>query len=362
VNSDCLKLTSYFGERDRAGGALVADALLDLYGRHQLRTSVLLRGIEGFGAHHRLRTDRLLTLSEDLPVVSIAVDTRERVGALLPEVLAIKQRGLVTLERARLLTEEPGRVELPEELHEATKLTLYVGRHERVSGRPAVLALCELLFQRGLDGASVLLGVDGTAHGARRRARFLGRNADVPAMVIAIGSGERIASVLPELGALLERPLITLERVRVCKRDGRRLARPLDVRPHDEEGLPVWQKLMVYSSERATHSGSPIHVAIVRALRERGARGATCLRGVWGFHGGEPPHGDRLLQLRRRVPVVTAVVDSPARIAAWFDVIDAITSESGLVTSELVPAAVAPDEPGPVRGLRLARPGFQAES
>ena len=46
---------------------------------------------------------------------------------------------------------------------------------------------------------------------------FFGRNADVPMMIIAVGEGERIARVLPELGGLLRRPLITLERVRVCK-------------------------------------------------------------------------------------------------------------------------------------------------
>ena len=39
-------------------------------------------------------------------------------------------------------------------------------------------------------------------------------------MVIAVGSAGRIGSVLPELGALLQRPLLTLERVRLCKRDG----------------------------------------------------------------------------------------------------------------------------------------------
>ena len=69
-----LKLTTYFGERDRAGDRFLADALLDLYARHELRTSVVLRGVEGFGVKHHLHTDRLLTLSEDLPLVSVAVD------------------------------------------------------------------------------------------------------------------------------------------------------------------------------------------------------------------------------------------------------------------------------------------------
>jgi PII-like signaling protein len=79
VNNDCLKLTTYFGERHRTDDRFVADALLDLYGREEIEVSVMLRGAEGFGLKHHLRTDRLLTLSEDLPLVSVAVDTRARI-------------------------------------------------------------------------------------------------------------------------------------------------------------------------------------------------------------------------------------------------------------------------------------------
>ena len=94
--------------------------------------------------------------------------------------------------------------------------------------------------------------------------------------------------MLPELGALLRRPLITLERVRVCKRDGelaRAAARPS--RAPTSHGMAMWQKLMIYTSEGALHDGQPVHRAIVQRLRRSGARGATALRGVWGF-AGEP--------------------------------------------------------------------------
>ena len=43
MNQDCLKLTTYFAEHDRASRRFLADALLDCYERHQLATSVLLR-------------------------------------------------------------------------------------------------------------------------------------------------------------------------------------------------------------------------------------------------------------------------------------------------------------------------------
>jgi PII-like signaling protein len=331
---DGLKLTSYFGERQRDGGQFVADALLGLYGRHEIAASILLRGAEGFGLKHRLRTDHSLTLSEDLPLIAIAVDQRDRIEALAAEAVRLTGSGLVTLERARLLTGDLGAAASAGD-GGAVKLTIYLGRQERVFRVPAFVAVCDLLHRRGIDGATALLGVDGTAHGRRERAAFFGRNAEVPMMVIAVGAADRIARVLPELGALLPRPLITMERVVVCKRDGRLLRWP----PAGDGvgGGGRWQKLMVYTSEAARHDGQPIHRAIVRRLRSAGLSGATTQRGIWGFHGDHAPHGDRLFQLSRHVPAVTSVIDTQERIATAFGVIDELTTGSGLVTSENIP-------------------------
>jgi PII-like signaling protein len=136
VNEDSLKLTIYFGERDRAGGVFLADALAEIYARHELQTSIVMRGVEGFGVKHHLHTDRLLTLSEDLPLVSVAVDGRPRIEAALPEVNRLGFDGLVTLERSKMLSGRIQAVRLPAEPHEATKLTVYVGAvtTERTAG------------------------------------------------------------------------------------------------------------------------------------------------------------------------------------------------------------------------------------
>jgi PII-like signaling protein len=72
-------------------------------------------------------------------------------------------------------------------------------------------------LRRGIAGASVLLGVDGTAHGQRERARHFGRNAEVPMMIIAVGSDGHIGWGTAEVGGLQRCPLMTLERVRICK-------------------------------------------------------------------------------------------------------------------------------------------------
>jgi PII-like signaling protein len=354
VSADCLKLTSYFGERHRAGGVFTADALLDLYGRSEMAASILLRGTEGFGLRQHLRTDRSLTLSEDLPLVAVAVDTRPRIEAVLEQTLRLNSPGLVTLERAILLDGTDRADGLRPDPADSAKLTVYLGRRERAYRAPAFVAVCDLLYRRGIAGATALLGVDGTSRGTRQRAQFFGRNAEVPMMVIAVGSGEQIRRVIPELGGLLHDPLLTLERVRVCKRDGQLLAAPEALPGTDEHGRALWQKLMIYTSEATQHQGQPIHRAVTRRLRAAGLAGVTTLRGVWGFHGDHRPHGDRVLSAARRVPAVTIVIDSPARMAAAFAIVDELTAERGLVTAETIPAMRAAAEGRHKGGLRLA--------
>lgn len=354
MNEDSLKLTAYFAERDRSGSHFLGDALVEICERHAFATSVLLRGAEGFGRHQVLQSERLLTLSEDLPMVLVAVDTRHRIETALPEVARVARHGLVTLERARMLTGRVGAVQLPEESHEASKLTIYCGRHERVGNRPAFVAIVDLLRRHHGLSATVLLGVDGTAHGVRERARFFAGNAEVPLMIIAVGPGAALGTVVPEVSALLARPLMTLERVRVCKVDGRRLAEPHLLRGPDDAGLHTWVKLMIHADHDTRHGRRPLYVELVRRLRAARAGGATVMEGIWGYHGDRAPQGDKLLSLRRHVPTMTVVVDVPERMQRWFQIVDELTDEAGVVTSELVPAFRARGEWGQAGGLRLA--------
>jgi PII-like signaling protein len=350
-----MRLTAYVGDRDRVEGRLLADVLLDCYARHGVRSSVLLRGIEGFGIKHRLASERLLTLSEDLPLLALAVDTPERIDAVLAEILPLTGDGTITLERARLLDGDDLGTPL-EPGSDAVKLTVYVGRQERIGTKPAYMEIVECLHRHGVAGASVLLGLDGTVHGVRRRARFLARNAQVPMMIQSVGEAHTIAAAIAELSGSLgaNRPATTLERVLVCKRDGQRLAEPLAPPEADAAGRGYWQKLVVYSSERSRHQGEPLHSALVRRLRREGAAGATVLRGQWGYHGDHAPHGEAFWSLARSVPVLTVLLDTPENMGRWFEIVDELTEETGLVTSELVPALRATGPGIEHGGLELA--------
>jgi PII-like signaling protein len=346
VNQPCLKLTTYFGERQRTVGdgarpRFLADALLDLFDTREIATSVMLRGIASFGPRHVLRTDESLSLSEDPPVAIAAVDVESKISGLVDDVVAMTGRGLVTLERARLVA---GSAALEVGADKDVKLTMYIGRQERIGGLPAHRAVCDLLYRRECSSGAVFLGVDGTSHGERYRAAFFSRNVNVPLMIVAVGTVAQVSAAVAELSALAPRALLTVERVRVCKRGGELLDRPHRLPDIDQQGRPLWQKLMVHTSEATTYGGVPIHRALVhRLLDSEMVRGATVLRGIWGFHGDRKPHGDKLFQLTRRMPVVTVIIDTPERIARSFDIVDDVTAEHGLVTSEIIPAAVSVD-------------------
>jgi PII-like signaling protein len=355
MSEEGLKLTAYFGERSRVKGRLLADELLDIHARQEILSSILLRGVQGFGAKQRFRTDRLLTLSEDLPLVCVAVDTSERIEALGADVSRIGHEGLMTLERVRLRNSQdtitkatvlddavlPSPGEPSSRRGQALKLTVYLGRHQRVNASPAFVAACQALRDSGAAGATVLLGVDGTRHGERERARFFARNASVPVMIVSVGDRQEIGTAIERLRRLLDEPLFTIEAVRVCKRDGLLLGSPHDESIAVEHGVNVRQKLTAIVSEAAVLEKRSVYLELVKRMRGANAAGATSLRGIWGFHGDHAPHGDRLLSVRRHVPVVTEVIDTPERIAALFPIVDELTRERGLVTSEIVPSSSA---------------------
>jgi PII-like signaling protein len=153
----------------------------------------------------------------------------------------------------------------------------------------------------------------------------------------------------------------TLERVQICRSRGLPTTPPRRVRERDDAGMPVWQKLMIHAEEQARHAGHPLHVSLIRRLREERAAGATVLRGVRGFYGDNPPFADRFLSVQRHAPVHAVIVDTPPNIERLWPTIEELTRESGLVTSELVPAVHAPGAAREHalhgdRRARLARP------
>ena len=68
-----------------------------------LAGATVLHGVEGFGASSQIHTSRLLSLSEDLPVVILIVDSHQRISEFLPQLDELVGEGLVILDDCEVI-------------------------------------------------------------------------------------------------------------------------------------------------------------------------------------------------------------------------------------------------------------------
>jgi len=101
-------LRIFIGESDTWHGKPLYQAIVEHVRKEGLSGATVVRGIEGFGAHSRIHTSRILRLSEDLPVVIEIVDTEEAIDRVLPDLDEMITEGLVTVEAVDVISYRPG--------------------------------------------------------------------------------------------------------------------------------------------------------------------------------------------------------------------------------------------------------------
>ena len=90
---DGYLLRIFVGESDRHEGKPLYEWLVRKAREEGLAGATVLRGIEGFGAHSRLHTAKILRLSEDLPIIIEIVDALEKIEAFMPIVDGVIAEG-----------------------------------------------------------------------------------------------------------------------------------------------------------------------------------------------------------------------------------------------------------------------------
>jgi hypothetical protein len=103
-----LLVRIYLGESDHWHGKPLYQAIVERLRERGLAGATVLRGIEGFGAKQHLHSTRILSLSEDLPILIEAVDSEEKIRAVLPELDEMLGDGLITLEKVEVITYRAG--------------------------------------------------------------------------------------------------------------------------------------------------------------------------------------------------------------------------------------------------------------
>jgi len=95
-------LRIFIGESDKHDGKPLYEWIIEKAREHGLAGSTVIRGIEGFGAHSRVHTAKILRLSADLPIIIEIVDTLEKIENFLPVIDDAIKEGLATLEKVEI--------------------------------------------------------------------------------------------------------------------------------------------------------------------------------------------------------------------------------------------------------------------
>lgn len=113
LTGSALRVTVFIGENDTWHHKPLYAEIVHRAHAAGLAGASVFRGIEGFGASSLIHTSRLLSLSEDLPVAIVIVDTEEHVRAFLPQLDELVTEGLVILDDCEVIRyvgrpDEPG--------------------------------------------------------------------------------------------------------------------------------------------------------------------------------------------------------------------------------------------------------------
>jgi PII-like signaling protein len=98
LSGPAKRLTIVLGEQDRAGHHSLATEIVHRAHAAGIAGATVMRGVEGFGKSNHIHTTRILSLSDDLPLMIVIVDAAEAVERFVESVLPLVEGGLVTVE------------------------------------------------------------------------------------------------------------------------------------------------------------------------------------------------------------------------------------------------------------------------
>jgi len=113
ISGQAVLLRVFMGESDKFGHRPLYEVIVKKALDADLAGATVLKGVMGFGAAARIRTQKILDLSSDLPLVIEIVDEEDKISAFQIVLSELFERagcgGLVTLENIRIIHYLPGK-------------------------------------------------------------------------------------------------------------------------------------------------------------------------------------------------------------------------------------------------------------
>jgi len=219
------KVSIYVGQDRHYHGESVYAAILNFLFYHKVAGASVSRGIAGFGADHHLHTDRILVLTENLPMKVEFIESPEKVEELLPKLHEMVGSGLIEIQDTTVV--KPSEASVKTTYQERTPLKsqgkaklmrIYIGENDKWNGKPLHKALIESMRSNDIAGVTVYQGILG--YGANRRIHKEGTlhlSHDRPIMLSVVDTEEKLRAYFPVLDSMVQQGLVVLSNVDVIK-------------------------------------------------------------------------------------------------------------------------------------------------
>jgi PII-like signaling protein len=93
----------HIGESDKWRSKPLHEAIVELLRKEGFSGATVLRGVAGYGGSSVYHTDKLLRMSQDLPIIVEVIESAERIETMLPRLDEMVEGGLITLEKVRVI-------------------------------------------------------------------------------------------------------------------------------------------------------------------------------------------------------------------------------------------------------------------
>lgn len=218
------KVTIFVNEDTRHHLGSLHDSLMTFLMHKGVAGATATRAMAGFGAHRVLHTPSVELLGEHLPIRIEFIESAEKVEDLLPALYDMVDDGLIEVQDTVIYKmARKDRKSGPPAHHTkkqgpAKLLRVFIGESDRWQGEPLYDAIVKKLRMMEVAGATVYRGIHGYgAKGHTHKESFWHLSRDLPIMISAIDSPDKIVEATAAIEKMLEDGLIVVSDVELTR-------------------------------------------------------------------------------------------------------------------------------------------------
>ncbi|MCX6625181.1 MAG: DUF190 domain-containing protein [Acidobacteria bacterium] len=217
-------------EDARHGLSPLYEAVLSFLLHKGVAGATASRAAAGFGSHQTIHSAKSELLSEHLPIRIEFIESPAKLDEVLPSLYDLVTDGLVEVQDTTIL--KPARREAPKASEPeaaphirrqgpAKLMRVFLGEADQWHGEPLYDAIVKRLRSLEVDGATVYRGILGYgAKGHTHKESFWHFSKDLPVMISAVDTGEKIAVAVEAVELMLGDGLIVtsdVESIRIVR-------------------------------------------------------------------------------------------------------------------------------------------------